>query len=200
MTTESTESKETRGSDVTSDSASPSEETCDNSETTEARASEKVSDSDTALADAQDKYIRLAAEFENFKKRNARERLDLINSANDRILLQMIDTVDNFERALESAEKGQNDDNPQKLYQALHEGAKMIHQQLVNILKSHGVEAIETEGKPFDPTYHEAVIQIETDEQPEDQVAQVVSKGYKRGDRVLRHSQVGVSAKKKTKE
>ncbi len=157
-------------------------------------------DVETELSIARDKYMRLAAEFENFKKRTARERMELINSANDNLLLQVLETVDNFERALDSAESGKSDENPQKLYQALHEGAKMIHQQLLGILRSHGVEEIESAGEPFDPAVHEAVVQVETDEHPEDYVAQVVSKGYKRGERVLRHSQVGVASKKKTQE
>ncbi len=155
---------------------------------------------ETALQEAQDKYMRLAAEFENFKKRTARERNDLINSANDRLLLQMLETVDNFERALASAERGQGDENPEKLYSSLHEGAKMIHQQLLGVLKSQGVEEIETEGKQFDPSLHEAVVQIETDEHPEDHISQVISKGYRRGDRVLRHSKVGVASRKKTQD
>ncbi len=175
----------------------------DTSQFTEGQTNQPTDEMETlkaALSESQDKYMRLAAEFENFKRRTARERLELISSANDNLLLQMLETVDNFERALESAESGQENSEPQKLYHALHEGARMIHQQLLAILKAHGVEEIETEGKQFDPALHEAVLQIESEEHDEDHIAQVISKGYKRGDRVLRHARVGVASRKSHKK
>lgn len=147
------------------------------------------------LADAQDKYLRLAAEFENFKKRNSRERSELINSANDLLIMQLLDVVDNFDRALQQTEQTvkQKNVDKEKLFHSLHDGARMIHEQLKRMLESHGVEEIQAEGALFDPELHEATLQIETTETEPDYVAQVISKGYKKGKRILRHAKVGVA-------
>lgn len=148
-----------------------------------------------ALAQAEEKYLRLAAEFENFKKRSLRERGDLIQSANDQLIIQILDVVDNFERALNQTQQSASGDSidKDKLFDSLHQGAQMIHGQLKTMLTAHGVVEIEAEGVPFDPETHEAVLQIESDTCPPDHVAQVLTKGYKKGDRVLRHVKVGVA-------
>jgi len=154
--------------------------------------------SDERLAQERERYLRLAAEFENYKKRAAREMEMLASASADRILMQTLDVLDNFERALDTtrrmAQNGQLD--TQKLFDSLSQGAEMIHQQLSNILKSHGVQEIAAEGKLFDPAQHEATLQIDSDQLPEDHVAQVLTKGYARGGRILRHAKVGVTKKK----
>lgn len=150
------------------------------------------------LAEAQDKYLRLAAEFENFKKRSARERSELINSASDQLIMQLLDVVDNFDRALQQTEQGIKQDkiDKEKLFDSLHDGSRMIHEQLKKMLESHGVEEIVAEGALFDPELHEATLHIETGDTKPDHVAQVISKGYKKGKRVLRHAKVGVAKAK----
>lgn len=147
------------------------------------------------LAESKDRYLRLAAEFENFKKRSAREYTELIESANDRLIIQLLDVVDNFERALDMTEQKleEQQGDRDKLFESLHEGARMIHQQLAGILKTHGVNEIDPQGEEFDPELHEAVLQIPSEEHPEDFVAQVIAKGYHKNGRVLRHARVGVS-------
>ncbi len=150
------------------------------------------------LAEAQDKYLRLAAEFENFKKRSVRERSELISSANDFLIMQLLDVVDNFDRALQQTEQSikQEKVDKEKLFHSLHDGARMIHDQLKRMLEAHGVEEIQAEGARFDPELHEATLQIETSEAEPDHVAQVISKGYKKGKRILRHAKVGVAKAK----
>lgn len=147
------------------------------------------------LAEAQDKYLRLAAEFENFKKRSARERSESINSASDLLIMQLLDVIDNFDRALQQTEQSirQKKVDKEKLFDSLHDGSRMIHDQLKKMLESHGVEEIQAEGALFDPELHEATLHIETGDTKPDHVAQVISKGYKKGKRVLRHAKVGVA-------
>ncbi|MFQ5607476.1 MAG: nucleotide exchange factor GrpE [Candidatus Zixiibacteriota bacterium] len=156
---------------------------------------EDLSETERELALAQDRYLRLAAEFENFKKRSARERSQLMDAANDRLLMMLLDVIDNFERALDQTEQRVTQDgvNKEKLFLSLHEGARMIHDQLKKMLEAQGVAEIPSEGAPFDPELHEAVLQLETGDCPADHVAQVISKGYKKGKRVLRHARVGVA-------
>lgn len=161
-------------------------------------AQNQTSGPELELAEAQDKYLRLAAEFENFKKRSARERSELINSASDLLIMQLLDVVDNFDRALQQTEQSIKQDkvDKEKLFDSLHDGSRMIHEQLKKMLESHGVEEIVAEGALFDPEVHEATLHIETGDTKPDHVAQVISKGYKKGKRVLRHAKVGVAKAK----
>jgi molecular chaperone GrpE len=165
------------------------DETVENAEVIEEVALQKE------LAESKERYMRLAAEFENFKKRSAREYTGLIESANDRLIIQLLDVVDNFDRALDMTEKKMQEETAaqSKLFDSLHEGARMIHQQLADILKSHSVAEIDPLGEEFDPELHEAVLQIPSQEHAEDVVAQVIAKGYHKNGRVLRHARVGVS-------
>ena len=140
-----------------------------------------------------DKLLRTAAEFDNYKKRIARQYEDIINSANDRIISELLEIVDNFERALDHG----NDNSD---FESFRKGIDLISNQFKNLLKSYNVTPIEALGKPFDPNLHEAFIQIASDEYAEGVVAVEITKGYKMGDRILRHSKVGVSKGKEKKD
>ncbi len=144
-------------------------------------------------AETADKLLRVMADFDNYKKRKARQYDDQLTMANNRLLGEFLEIVDNFERALEHG-NGQTDPD------SFLEGTKLIFSQMQNLLARHKVEHIEAVGKPFDPNLHEAMMQIESDEFDEGLVALEVSKGYRAGDRVLRHSKVGVSKGAPTKE
>ena len=139
------------------------------------------------VVELEDRLLRSAAEFDNFKKRTARRFEEIVRFANDRILLQLLDVVDNFERALDQG-------NEQADLESYRDGMKLIYYQLTTLLDKHEVSPIEAVGKPFDPNLHEAVMQTESDEYPEGAVAVEMSKGYRQGTRILRHSKVGVSA------
>jgi len=136
-----------------------------------------------------DLLLRTVAEFDNYKKRTARRFEEIVRGANDQILLELLEVVDNFERALDRS-------NSQADHAAYREGMKLIHDQLTTLLSRHDVLPIEAVGKPFDPHLHEAVMQSESDEYPEGTVALEIGKGYRQGERVLRHSKVGVAKAK----
>jgi len=168
------------------------EESFSNEKPEEADAAEITDGSDIKelLAQKEDTYLRLAAEFENYKKRMFRQNEELVHNAEAGVLIDVLEVLDNFERALSSAD-GKKD------FKAFKKGVRMILKQMKRILDSHNVSQIDTVGKLFDPELHEAVMQIETDEQPEGVVAQELSGGYKKGNKVIRHAKVGVSSGKK---
>lgn len=132
---------------------------------------------------------RLQAEFENYKKRVCREKEDFIKYANEQLILKILDVIDNFERAIKfSEDKHKTRD--------LVGGMKLIQKQLQDILSDVGVEPIEAIGKCFDPHKHEALMQVNSNDHPEDTVIEEVQKGYSLGDKVIRPSRVKTSKKK----
>jgi len=135
-----------------------------------------------------DRLLRNTADFENFKKRAARERQDAIKFANEGLMQKLIPVMDNFEAALNSVPTGGGDNS-----QSLLTGVSMIHQQLKAALTEAGLEEIESQGKPFDPNIHEAVSQAESSEYPEGHVMQQLRKGYRLRERLLRPATVIVA-------
>jgi molecular chaperone GrpE len=135
-----------------------------------------------------DNWLRTAADFDNFKKRAARERIEAAQFANASLLQKLIPILDNFEMAQTAAQTAQGD----KLA-SLQSGIAMIQQQLKNALTETGIEEIDATGKLFDPTLHEAVTQQETAEVPEGHVVQQLRKGYKLRERLLRPATVIVA-------
>ncbi len=139
------------------------------------------------VAELEDRLLRTAAEFDNYKKRTSRLTDDMIKSANDRLLAELLEIADNFERALKHAE---SDADPN----ALKKGMDLIYGQLQAILTRNGVTPIDALGQKFDPAYHDAMMQVESDKYGEGIVALEMTKGYRRGDQIIRHSKVGVSS------
>lgn len=136
-----------------------------------------------------DKYLRLHAEFENFRKRTQREIERFKEIANEAIIKEILPVIDNFERAIESVKENNN-------LESFAEGVKLIHKQLKEVLKKFGVEEIDAVGKEFDPNVHEAIMQVEHEEK-DNVVIQEVQKGYKLRGKLLRPSKVIVSRKKR---
>ena len=134
--------------------------------------------------------LRVAADFENFKKRAARERQEVSKYANESLLEKLIPVLDNFDMALASAGTAQD-----STVQQLQTGVGMIHQQLKTALAEAGLEEVDASNKKFDPNWHEAISQQESAEIPEGQVLQQVRKGYKLRDRLLRPASVVVAKK-----
>ena len=134
------------------------------------------------------RLVRTAADFDNFKKRAAREKQDAIKFANENLLQKLIPILDNFDMALSAAQSSQGD-----AVQSLQTGVSMIHQLLKKALADAGLEEIDAASKPFDPNLHEAVSQKETDEVPEGTVVQQLRKGYKLRERLLRPASVVVA-------
>jgi molecular chaperone GrpE len=137
-----------------------------------------------------DRLLRVTADFENFKKRAARERTEAGHAASAALLHKLLPILDNFEMAQAAAQTAQGD----KLA-ALQTGIAMIQQQIKSLLVDAGLEEIDATGKPFDPTFHEAVSQQESEEIPEGHVLQQIRKGYKFRERLLRPAAVTVAKK-----
>lgn len=133
------------------------------------------------------KYIRLAADFENFRKRQAQEREDLLKYGAVNTLKQLIEVLDNFDRGQKAVE---NIEDCQKVKESFN----LVMKQMKDALTKLGLEVIETEGKEFDPNFHEAVMQTPTSEHPEGTIINELQKGYKVGDKVLRASLVNVAS------
>jgi molecular chaperone GrpE len=138
-------------------------------------------------ADYYDRLLRLSAEFENYKKRSSRELADFRKFANEQIIKDLLGVIDNLERALASAadQEGNAD--------SIAEGVELTLKEILKILEKNGVTAIAAEGEAFDPTYHQAVMQQETPDQPPNTVIQELQKGYLLHNRLLRPSMVAVS-------
>ena len=143
--------------------------------------------------DAWERLVRTTADFENFKKRAARERQDATRFANEALIQKLIPVLDNFEMALGAAQASAGNS-----VQSLQTGIAMIQQQLKAVLTEAGVTEVDAAGQPFDPQIHEAVSQQETTEVAEGHVVQQIRKGYKLRDRLLRPASVIVAKKRTT--
>jgi molecular chaperone GrpE len=137
-----------------------------------------------------ERLLRTTADFDNFKKRAAREKQDAIKFANEALIQKLIPVLDNFDMALAATQNAQAD-----AAQSLQTGINMIWQQFKNALAGAGLEEVDAAGKPFDPNLHEAISERETAELPEGQVVQQLRKGYKLRDRLLRPASVVVAKK-----
>ena len=131
-----------------------------------------------------DAYLRLAADFDNYRKRVAREQVELTSRANERLLNELLPVLDDLERALEAAAEHEE--------AKLEEGVRLVHRSLLGLVERHGLSEIETDGA-FDPHVHEALLAQPGEGVEEGSVLQVLQKGYRLGDRVLRPARVIVA-------
>jgi molecular chaperone GrpE len=136
------------------------------------------------------RYITLAAEFDNFRKRTAKEKEELETKIKGKTLMEILGVVDNFERARTQI-KPANDGE-----MGIHKSYQGVYKTLVDSLKRLGVSPMRPEGQPFDPSYHEAMMREYTDEHPEGTVVEQLVRGYTLGEQVLRHALVKVAAPK----
>ncbi len=147
---------------------------------TDGGESKEPSEEDEAWSD---KYTRLMADFQNFRKRTEKEKADVYSFANEKIMTDLLQVIDNFERALGSECQDQ----------AYAEGMQMIFKQLTDILKSAGLEEIEAVGHDFDPNFHHAVLTDSSPDFDSGKVTEVLQKGYKLNGKVIRPSMVKVN-------
>ena len=141
------------------------------------------------LAEANDRNLRLMAEFDNFRRRSAKEQLELIEVANGKLLEKLSEVQDNFERAFASENKAKDLD-------AFEKGMQMIYNQFAKVLTDAGLEQIDPTGKEFDPNLHEALMQQPSETIPEGHVVTVFQKGYKLKNKILKTAKVIVSSGK----
>lgn len=127
----------------------------------------------------QEQYLRTLAEMENLRKRTQRDKEDLAKFANENILREILPVIDNLERAVDHAEQAETNDG-------LFEGVQMTLTQFSQLLTKFGVEPVDAIGQPFDPAYHQAMGQLESDEHPVNTVVQQMQKGYQLNSRLLR--------------
>ncbi len=146
------------------------------------------------LEEEKDRFLRLNAEFDNFRKRTIKEREELIKYANEKLILELIDVCEGLERGLESAKKADNG-NKDKLI----EGMELIYTQFKNVLEKNGLTPIKALGEKFDPYKHEAMMQTLTDECDDGTILEEFARGYMLNNRVIRYSKVRVSKKKDNK-
>ena len=155
-------------------------------ETEDAEQKENI---DEKYEELNNKYIRLAADFDNFRKRTTQEKQDLLKYGATEVLRKFISLLDNFERAQNSLKEIDNPDT-------IKEGYDVVYKQMLETFKKAGVEESDALGQEFNPAEHEAVTQIPTDEYEPHHVANVLQKGYKLFDKVLRPAMVGVAKEK----
>lgn len=138
------------------------------------------------LTEMQDKYLRLSAEFDNYRKRTLREKIDLTKSAGESVILSILPVIDDFDRALVSLQGSEN-------CSAMKDGLQLIYNKLADFLKQNGVKEMEVKNTPFDSEIHEAITNIPAaDESSKGKVVDVVLKGYMLNDKVIRYPKVVV--------
>jgi molecular chaperone GrpE len=159
-------------------------------ETLSAEAIEELKKRAAKADENWERLLRTTADFDNFKKRAAREKQDAIKYAAESLIGKVIPVLDNFEMALAAAQNSSADG-----LKSLQDGVSMIHAQLKSVLTESGLEEVDATGKPFDPNIHEAVSQQECADVPEGHVLQQLRKGYKLRERLLRPATVIVAKK-----
>jgi len=146
-----------------------------------------LDESKAEVADLKDQYLRKQADFDNFRKRMLREKEDSIKFANTTLLVDIINVIDDFERALQSSQESSD-------FTAFHSGIEMIEKQMISMLDTNwGLKRFDSAGDAFDPEKHEALLMEESDKYEDQTVLEDFMKGYVLHDRVIRHAKVKVS-------
>lgn len=174
--------------DITTNTEESAENTADNKEFGEAEAEDPIEVLQKQVTEEKNKYLRLYAEFENFRKRSAKERIDLIGTASADVLKEMLPILDDFERAIDSNKTASD-------IESVKEGFELLHNKFGRLMKSKGIESIDPKDEMFDGELHEAIAQMPA--QSEDQkgkIFDVVEKGYKLNDKIIRHPKVVVAS------
>jgi molecular chaperone GrpE len=154
----------------------------------------KLESKEKEAAETYDRLLRVSAEFDNYKKRSTRELEDYRKFANQSLIKEMLSVVDNLELAMDST------DGHKAIDKDLLQGLEMTHKEILKVFEKFNVKPIEAKGQPFDPTFHEAVMQEETNDSPKNTVINELQRGYMIHDRLLRPSMVVVAKPKENKD
>ncbi len=193
-----TDQEEPRNDETAGDGSSM-EELAEAAEAAEAaagddRLKEALEQKAREAAEAQEKYLRTYADFENYRKRMQRDLADFRKYANEQMALELLPVVDHLALAVKhAAESGEAN-------QGLLQGVELVLKQFRDVLEKFGIKPFKAEGEPFDPAKHDAMMQVETADAPENSVVQVFQDGYYYHDKVLRHAKVGVAKKPAAKD
>ena len=150
-----------------------------------------LAEAKAALAEAEEKVLRIHADFDNSKKRLEKDKSNAVAFANESFASDMLSILDSFESAFASIDQIDTEDAVEALGK-IKEGLELTYNQTLNVLKKHGVEEVAHEGE-FDPEVHQAIMQVESDEHDAGQVVQVMQKGYKMKERTLRPAMVSTA-------
>lgn len=174
--------KENKDKEKKAEESKEVEETLD-----ETQEEAEVSAEDTLkseLEEQKDKFLRLAAEYDNFRKRTVKEKSDIYQSSKADVVNEILPIIDNFERAAQNADAD---------FDAYKKGIELIFNQFLSVLKKFGVESYGEAGDEFDPSLHSAVMTVEDDSLGSNVIAEVFSKGYRLGDKIIREAVVKVA-------
>ncbi len=188
--TQETEKKQVeteKTSEKLSEEETSEEEMTEKKEEIEVSEENKIEELENKIAELNDKYIRLAAEYDNYRRRTLKEKMELIKNGGEDVLKSILPVIDNFERALKAIEESSDID-------AVKEGIELIYSNFTDFLKQKGIVEIEAKDKTLDTDLHEAVAQIPAqDEESKGKIIDVIEKGYKINDKVLRFAKVVVA-------
>ncbi|MFS0727500.1 nucleotide exchange factor GrpE [Paenibacillus sp. 1P07SE] len=173
--------------------AEEAEATAEESGQAEGADAEPTSEQDKRIAeleklvdDGQQRLLRAQADFDNYRRRTVKEKEDLAKYASSKLITELIPVIDNFERAIAAAQSGGDQES-------LAKGVDMIFRQLAQVLEQEGLKPMDAVGQPFNPEYHQAIMQVESEEHEEGTVVEEVQKGYTLKDKVIRPAMVKVS-------
>lgn len=152
----------------------------------ETKLLERISELENELSEMKNRYLRAQADLENFRRRTRKEKEEQAKYAGMALIKELLPALDNLERALDASRDGDSSDG-------LAKGVEMVNQQIFDILSQAGLKVIPAVGEPFNPEFHEAVMQVESDEFDSGIVVEELQKGYQMKDRVIRASMVKVS-------
>jgi molecular chaperone GrpE len=149
-------------------------------------SNDRISELESTIQELKDKHLRLLAEFDNYKKRTMRERLDLLNSASRDVIVNLLPVLDDFDRAKKSADDPSNEE-------VFSEGVTLVYNRLYNVLQNMGLKAMNSTGEKFDVELHEAITEIPVpDENMKGKVIDTLENGYMLNDKIIRHAKVVV--------
>ncbi len=155
--------------------------------TAEEKLNKQLEEAEKEIEEQKDKYLRLSAEFDNYRKRTMKEKAEIIKNGSEKTITAILPIIDDFERALKNIK-------PTEENKALYEGVELIYHKFLKTLNQLGLEKIETDNQPFDTDYHEAIALVPApEEDKKGKILDCVQTGYKLNDKVIRHSKVVVA-------
>lgn len=170
------------------------EEACSEEEQEEVKNDKEVDKEEKIDEELEKRYLRLMADFSNYKKRAEKEKTEIYSRASARIIVDLLPVIDDFERAISHAKKKQAESEQNTEKESFIGGIEMIFSNMINVLKNDGLEIIDVEDKDFDPNFHNAVAAEEVEGVEQGKVITEIQKGYMINGKVIRHSLVRVSS------
>jgi len=187
-----TDSKKTKNREAEPESTTPDEKIINGDDDPIKELEAKLEAKEKEAVETYDRLLRASAEFDNYKKRSSREMAEFRKFANQSLIKEMLSVVDNLELAMNSSNGNKAIDKD------LLQGLEMTHKEILKVFEKFNVKPIDSKGQPFDPTFHEAVMQEETNDSPKNTVINELQRGYMIHDRLLRPSMVVVAKPKES--